>query len=254
MRCSLFFDGTKIEADANKYSFVWKKSVEKHEANLNQKIAKLYDTLIQEGVDIELSKEAQITSEGLNQLIQKTDELLEEVETQIAEEPKIIKGGSKNKRKRRRLKKYHRQMMKDFLERKVKYEHTNQTFNGRNSFSKTDHDATFMRMKDDHMKNGQLKPGYNLQIGTNHQYTLHYDIFPNPTDTRTLKPFLEKMACLNAFNYIVADAGYGSEENYVYITDELGKIALIPDGNYRKEQTKNIKKILIISTIGNMMK
>ena len=52
-----------------------------------------------------------------------------------------------------------------------------------------DHDATFMRMKEDHMKNGQLKPGYNLQIATNSQFVLSYDLFQNPTDTRTLIPF-----------------------------------------------------------------
>ncbi|PNZ36799.1 transposase, partial [Mammaliicoccus vitulinus] len=78
----------------------------------------------------------------------------------------------------------------------------------RNSYSKTDHDATFMRMKDDHMMNGQLKPGYNLQIATNSQFVLSYDIFPNPTDTRTLTPFLNNIRnnYFNLPNYIVADA------------------------------------------------
>ena len=59
----------------------------------------------------------------------------------------------------------------------------------RNSYSKTDHDATFMRMKEDHMKNGQLKPGYNLQIATNSQFVLSYNVYQNPTDTRTMIPF-----------------------------------------------------------------
>ncbi|CAC8333616.1 truncated transposase for IS1272 [Staphylococcus aureus] len=70
----------------------------------------------------------------------------------------------------------------------------------RNSFSKTDHDATFMRMKEDHMKNGQLKPGYNLQIATNSQFVLSYDLFQNPTDTRTLIPFLTMIQ--NTFGYL----------------------------------------------------
>ena len=56
----------------------------------------------------------------------------------------------------------------------------------RNSYSKTDTDATFMRMKDDYMKNGQLKAGYNVQIATEGQYALAYSVFHNPTDTRTL--------------------------------------------------------------------
>ncbi len=59
--------------------------------------------------------------------------------------------------------------------------------------SKTDRDATFMRMKEDHMKNGQLKPGYNVQIATEGQYTLAYDVYPNPTDMKTLIPFLDEI-------------------------------------------------------------
>jgi len=66
-------------------------------------------------------------------------------------------------------------------------------FKGRNSYSKTDYDATFMRMKDDYMMNGQLKVGYNLQVATEGQYALAYDLFPNPTDIRTLIPFLNNI-------------------------------------------------------------
>ena len=73
----------------------------------------------------------------------------------------------------------------DYSERKYKYE----VQKDRNSYSKTDHDATFMRMKEDHMKNGQLKPGYNLQIATNSQFVLSYNVYQNPTDTRTMIPF-----------------------------------------------------------------
>ncbi len=62
---------------------------------------------------------------------------------------------------------------------------------GRNSYSKTDEDATFMRMKEDHMLNGQLKPGYNVQIATENQIILNYTIHPNPTDTLTLPAHLE---------------------------------------------------------------
>ena len=61
--------------------------------------------------------------------------------------------------------------------RKQKYEQALKTFGTRNSYSKTDPDATFMRMKDDYMKNGQLKPGYNLQIATEGQYVLAYQFF-----------------------------------------------------------------------------
>ena len=80
-----------------------------------------------------------------------------------------------------------------------------------------------MRIKEDPMMNGQLKPGYDLQIATNNQYVLNYQVFPNPTDTRTLIPFLKATAVLNDFSYVVADAGYGSESNYSTIIDDLEK-------------------------------
>jgi hypothetical protein len=81
----------------------------------------------------------------------------------------------------------------DWIERKQKYEEDFEIFGTRNSYSKTDKDATFMRMKDDYMKNGQLKAGYNVQIATEGQYTLAYGVFANPTDTKTLTPFLDQI-------------------------------------------------------------
>ena len=180
------------------------------------------------------------TEKGLAHLLEETEQLLVEVEEAIAREPKVIKGGSANKQKRRRIKKLRNQLRKDYLPRKQRYEKA-RDIQERNSFSKTDHDATFMRMKEDHMMNGQLKPGYNVQAATNGQYVLAYDIFPNPTDTRTLKPFLQSIQTLDLFQHIVADAGYGSEENYSFILDELEKTPLITYGMYQKELTKKYK-------------
>lgn len=111
----------------------------------------------------------------------------------------------------------------------------------RNSYSKTDVDATFMRVKEDPMRNGQLKPAYNLQIATCNQFVLGYDVYQNPTDTRTLIPFLEKMS-LPKGAVIVADAGYGSEKNYRHLEDEYPEqTALIPYGTMIKEQSKKWK-------------
>ncbi|MBF0806803.1 MULTISPECIES: IS1182 family transposase, partial [unclassified Streptococcus] len=239
---ALFIDGTKIEADANKYSFTWKKAVERYDTALDGNISDLYDQLVQEGVNTALSKEECLTSAGLLQLLQDTEQILEEVEEAISQEPKVIKGGSVNKQKRRRLKKHHRKLKEDYLNRKKRYENSREILGERNSYSNTDIDATFMRMKEDHMKNGQLKPGYNLQVASNGQYALAYGIFPNPTDTRTLKPFLQSIQTLDLFQYIVADAGYGSEENYSFIIDELEKTPLIPYGMYQKEQTRKYKQ------------
>lgn len=101
-----------------------------------------------------------------------------------------------------------------------------------------------MRVKDDHMKNGQLKPGYNLQIATNNQYILAYDIFPNLTDFKTLLPFPcpIKESYFDLPKYIVADAGYGSKENYQAIMDEFERTPLITYTIYRKEQKKKFQQ------------
>ena len=64
---------------------------------------------------------------------------------------------------------------------------------GRNSYSKTDEDATFMRMKEDHMRNGRLKPGYNVQIGVNSEYITGIEVVSDRSDVKTLKPFLWRL-------------------------------------------------------------
>uniref|UniRef100_UPI003D2F6304 transposase n=1 Tax=Listeria rocourtiae TaxID=647910 RepID=UPI003D2F6304 len=117
---------------------------------------------------------------------------------------------------KRKWTKQQKQLQRDYLPRLQKYHRHFQQFGDRNSFSKTDVDATFMRMKEDHMRNGQLKAGYNVQIATENQFTLHCSIFQRPTDTRCFLPFLAafKETFGNLPDYIVADAGYGGEENY----------------------------------------
>lgn len=238
---ALFIDGTKIEADANKYSFTWKRAVERFETRLNDKILLTYHNLIEQNVALAIQEDELYTSDTLKQMITATTETIEELTHEIDVEPKGIKGGSAQKKKRRTLKKYLNQMVKDFLPRKEKYEYANQTFNQRNSFSKTDPDATFMCLKEDPMKNRELKPAYNLQIATNQQFVIDFALFQNPTDTKTLIPFLNQIQTLDLFHNIVADAGYGSEDNYAFISDELNKCALIPYNTYRKEKTRTFK-------------
>jgi len=101
-----------------------------------------------------------------------------------------------------------------------------------------------MRMKDDYMQNGQLKPGYNVQIATEGQYVLTYSLFSNPTDTRTLIPFLDEIEkhYFELPKYIVADAGYGSEQNYHDILSNRKREALITYNMYLKEQKKKYKQ------------
>ncbi len=100
-----------------------------------------------------------------------------------------------------------------------------------------------MRMKEDYMKNGQLKPGYNLQIATNSQFVLFYNVYQNPTDTRTMILFLNTIQETYGHlpEYIVADAGYGSEANYMAIIDNFNRTPLITYGMFIKDKTKKYK-------------
>lgn len=226
-----FVDGTKIEANANRYTFVWGKAVVKQQMKLQEKVKALFSTietmekqeeLEHRGKDLpELGEAAEITSEKLETAVQQLECLLQE------------------KPKDKPLKKAVRQLRRDLLPRLRKYEMQREILGERNSFSKTDPDATFMRMKEDHMKNGQLKPGYNVQIGTENQFIVGYSLHQRPTDTRCLKPHLEKVKSIlgKIPATVIADAGYGGEENYAYLENEQVE-ALIKYGTYHKEKSK----------------
>ena len=235
----LFIDGTKIEANANKYSFVWKKATEKFSTKLQEQIQVYFQEEITPLIHqaIRLDEEEPISSEQLLEFAQVLEEELEKLSQDIEETP--VKGKDERKTQRRKIKKVLHKVKDDFSVRAEKYESYQETFDGRNSFSKTDPDATFMRMKEDPMKNGQLKPAYNLQIATENQFVLHYDIYPNPTDTRTLLPFLESYP--HELKRVVADAGYGSEENLLTL-DRMGVDHLIKYSLFDKEQKKKHKE------------
>ena len=214
----LFIDGTKIEANANKYSFVWKKATEKFSAKLQEQIHVYFQEEITPLIHqaIELDTQEPISSEQLLAFAQVLEEELKKLNQDIEETP--VKGKDERKTQRRKLKKVLRKIKDDFSVRAEKYENYQETFEGRNSFSKTDPDATFMRMKEDNMKNGQLKAAYNLQIATEKQFVLHYDVFSNPTDTKTLLPLLETYP--HELKTVVANAGYGSEENLLRLDEK----------------------------------
>jgi len=130
-----------------------------------------------------------------------------------------------------------------YLKRQKNYDLSKERFSGRNSYSKTDIDATFMHMKEDHMMNGQLKPGYNLQIGVEAEYITGIGVFSDRNDLHTLKPMLENMAEKSGHRYenIVADSGYESEEGYVYLK-ENGQNAYIKPQTHEKWKRKSFKK------------
>jgi hypothetical protein len=124
----------------------------------------------------------------------------------------------------------------------MKYAGYQETFKGRNSFSKTDPDATFMHMKEDHMRNAQLKPGYNIQLGVEGEYITGVLVSSERSDQLTLIPLLENMESHLGTVYVdvTADAGYESEENYTYFEGKTTECYIKPQ-NYERSKTKKYK-------------
>lgn len=141
--------------------------------------------------------------------------------------------------------------LEEYLNKLKEYTQKIYTCGKSNSYSKTDKDATFMRMKEDAMKNGHLKPGYNVQHGVDSEYVVWLTVGDQPTDTTTLIPFIKSMENSLYFKYfkIAADAGYESEENYVYIKENV-QLSYIKPANYEISKTRKYKND--ISRIENM--
>ncbi|WP_082673094.1 IS1182 family transposase [Paenibacillus senegalimassiliensis] len=244
-----FLDGTKIEADANKYSFVWKKSTLRFEEKLQEKVqatlAHIHELTAQEANEYRPAE-----AEELPARLEETAAVLEEKVEAFTEQLAQTRDAQTRKalrKERSRWKQPLKQIREDFLPRLAKYAQQKVLFGDRNSYSKTDPDATFMRMKEDHMKNGQLKPGYNVQMATENQFILFYSLHQRPTDTRCFTPHLKQLAAtgLPMPKTVVADAGYGSEENYLYALGEEKAPRfdfLIPYGSYLKEKTRRYQK------------
>ncbi|WP_051003996.1 transposase [Gottschalkia acidurici] len=133
-------------------------------------------------------------------------------------------------------------MFEEWLDKLNIYEKHLNMIGERNSYSKTDHDATFMRLKDDHMKNGQLKFAYNIQCATNDGYIVGIEEFSNPADVKTLIPFMDNLLKKydTKISKVVADSGYESEENYLYLREKKMKPFIKPL-NYEVKKTIKYK-------------
>ncbi|WP_418223493.1 IS1182 family transposase [Clostridium isatidis] len=228
---NIFIDGTKIEACANKYTFVWKKAVTKNMAKLLIKVADLVKEC-EELYDIKLIYKNAVQMKHVKKLRKKLYALKK------SEGIKFVHGCGKRKTPLQRS----IEKLEEYLSKFKEYTQKVYTCGDRNSYSKTDVDATFMRMKEDSMKNGQLKPAYNVQHGVDSEYITWLTVGPQPTDTTTLIPFLKNMEENLNFKYlkIVADAGYESEENYSFI-EENNQIAFIKPANYEISKTRKYK-------------
>ena len=153
-----------------------------------------------------------------------------------AVEQQLEKGDEAVKKKHKQVKAKLKYGEREWSKKWSKYEQQQVIMGERNSYSKTDTDATFMRMKDDVMRNGQLKAGYNLQISTENQYILNYGLYANPSDTLTYIPHLTEFAQLYGQypDETVTDSGYGSEQNYEFL-EQKGIQAYVKYNYFHRE-------------------
>lgn len=278
-----FVDGTKLEANASKYSFVWAKNTQRYKEQVQAKVAALLETIEQinaaedgEYGEKDLPERGGAKPLDATQLAAKINELNERLrqmpqaapveEPPVGEEPptaaNAAKSGSseaepvtsaprlatrgkkqgdqrkaRHKSKAQQLLKGIQQLAEEYLPRLQKYEAQEAILDGRKSYAKTDPDATFMRMKEDHMQNGQLKAGYNIQIGTEEQFVVGFSAHQRPGDPGCLIPHLEETKPQRGGQQpknAVADSAYGSEENYAYLEKE-GIQAFVKYNSFHQE-------------------
>ena len=223
-----FLDGTKIEANANKYTFVWRKATEKYDAKLDERYQQIVAKIEQASEEDLQAEQTEKEADAEPVSSEKIEKIVRSLEKQLENDPK-----------NKTIKKAKKALEKDLLPRKRKYEAQKEILRNRNSFSKTDPDATFMRMKDDHMKNGQLKAGYNVQMGTENQFITGFSLHQRAGDPGCLIPhfkLLESYGRVKPKN-VIADSGYGSEENYAFCETEKME-AFIKYNTFEKEKKK----------------
>ena len=229
-----YIDGTKIESRANKYTFVWKKRILTNRTRLIEKIKVLL-----EQVDEVIAQDNQAEEGNVGITPEALKTICSEMQRSLDSQPTLA---TAEERKARRQKGKQIKELQAHAEKLSGYDRRLEQMGDRNSMSKTDPDATFMRMKEDYMRNGQTKPGYNLQICAENQFITDFALFPNPTDTLTLIPFLNSFQERYGIipSTIVADSGYGSEENYRYM-DQMGMDAYVKYNWFHKEQRPRYK-------------
>lgn len=224
----VYVDGTKIEANANRYTFVWGNAIKSSRERIQKQLAELWD-YTQKVAAEELKDTTPLTFEKID--AEKVKQTVEQIDHALRKKPV-------NKKVKQKIN-YARKHWADALN---KYDEQEKILGSRNSYSKTDPDATFMRMKEDHMKNGQLKPAYNLQISTQDQYIVNYTLHQQTNDTNTLNEHLESFenTCHTKPEELTADAGYGSEENY-RLLEKKEITAYVKDHYFDKDQSGKIK-------------
>ncbi len=229
---TVFIDGTKLEACANKYTFVWKKSVGKWEEKMFSKMEDAVQML-----NLEYIQTFAISKENRTADLQR---IVNYLKNYCHTHGVVFMYG---RGKRKSVHQRYLELFQRFLDRQLLYDLHHSRFGSRNSYSKTDVDATFMHMKDDHMRNAQLKPGYNVQIGVDSEYIAAVDIFQDRNDVWTMVPFLKHMEKYLGFRYpsVTADSGYESEEAYDYL-EQQNQMPYIKPQTYEKWKKRSFKQ------------
>lgn len=273
----LFIDGTKIEANANRYTFVWRGSINYHLAGLLDAIDALYARynamllehhygskyslgnaqmfviggmekvrrVIEENRNRKLTKHKKIPNNAVIEIdsCSPIEMLMLQMNLlRIAQGEGIRFVYGKGMRKPQIQQLY--EGLEECGKRLMGYRECFEIMGkDRNSYSKTDIGATFMRMKEDHMLNGQLKPAYNVQIAVENYFIVHGYVSNDRTDYNTLVPVLEKHK--KAFGSILegatADSGYCSERNLMYLK-ENGICSYIKLQDHEQRKTRAYKK------------
>lgn len=227
-----FVDGTKLEANANKHTAVWAKSTGRYKGQLQKKIQELLDDIDRENEEENEEyedRDLEELGEGRPIDTEKIEKKMQELNERLRKEPKDKK-----------LSKALRKLERNYLPRWKKYEEQEKKLGDRNSYSRTDEDATFMRMKGE-PAGGKVwpKPGYNIQMGTENQFVVGYSVHQRPGDTGCLIPHLERVKRWfgRLPEKVIADGGYGSEENYDYL-EGASVGTYVKYNTFHREQTK----------------
>ena len=267
----LYIDGTKIEANANRYTFVWRGTLNYHLVGLLDTIDGLYNKynafleehgygprydlgnahmfiiegmekvrkVIEENRKRKLTKHKKLSNNTVIEIdncspleILKLQKNL--LEIAAGEGVEFVCGKGKKKPQIQQLYEELEKCGSRLMEYKECFEIMG---TDRNSYSKTDLEATFMRMKEDHMLNGQLKAAYNVQVAVENYFIIHGYVSNDRTDYNTLIPVLEKHrgAFGEVLEEVTADSGYCSEKNLLYLKENnIASYIKLQDHEQRK--------------------
>ena len=228
----VYIDGTKLEANANKYSWVWKKACitnrNKAFMNLTLLINEINATDLQYS-NVEIGTRQEYSVEYVEYIISEYEKVMK-VDTST-----FVYGSGKRKTAVQK----HYEKLTGYLDRLKKYAHHIKICGDeRNSYSKSDYDATFMRNKRDYMGNDQLLPSYNVQVGICDEYIAVMDVQQFTSDMDCFIPLMKKFHKTYGYypEYPVADAGYGSYNNYLFC-QQKGMKKFMKFTMFKKETT-----------------